>query len=208
MAEEQDEIVELVTVLDEHFDERIKGIHTAFPAKVVAYDPNFLTVAIQPLLKVKYRGGKIPVDMPQVLDVPVLFNRTSKSLDFHPIEPGDIGLAVCSERSISDWMAGPGAALYPDDPRQFSLSDAYFIPGGYPMGKPVISLGGSIPSGATGKLVKPGTKLYFGTNIPIPGTDANAELVSIVRKMAEWVKLMNAAHAGVGTVPVAEVTRN
>lgn len=202
----EEENIELISVLDEYFDVRMKGIHTAFPAKVDKFDPNTLKAAITPLLKVRYRGANAPVDLPQILDVPVLFTRTSKTLDFHPLAPGDIGLAVCSERSISDWMAGAGAALQPTDSRRFDISDAYFIPGGYPTMRPVLELGGSIPSGAVGTLVKPGTKLYYGTSLPIPGTTANAELISIVRQMAEWMEKMNAAHAGAGTIPVAEVT--
>jgi hypothetical protein len=204
MAEEigVEEVGEL-ELLDYHFDERLKGLHTAFPAKIVKYDPALMTATIQPLIQIKYKNETGPKDMPTVQDVPVVFGRSATTLDFHPLESGDIGLAVCSERSISDWMAGNGDPNFPGDSRQFSLSDAYFVLGGYPEGKtfPI-----DIPEGATGRIAKAGTKLYYGNDGTILTTDAKTELVSMMRLMADWMKKINEAHAGTGTIPVPEVT--
>jgi hypothetical protein len=139
-----------------------KETYTALPAIIESFDSETNTATILPGLKTKYDGETNAEEMPRVQDVPVVIARTGLGMALMPIQEGDIGLAVFSSRSISEFIAGAGNPVYPEDSRQFDLSDAYFIPGGYPTGKkwPL-----AIPSDAIGQSLANGAKLWFGGDV-------------------------------------------
>lgn len=184
----------LEDVLDLHFNTSKAAIHTAFPAKINSYDPSTMTCSIQPLIDSQDLNGT-RIKPPVLYKIPLLIQRTSGSLDVYPIKPGDIGLAVCSERSIGDWKRGNGDANFPTSPRQFDITDAYFIPGGYPTGK---TWNMEIPANARGIATANGTKLFFGPRTLLPVTGARKEIFSMTKALAE---VLAAVVVGVGTGP-------
>ncbi|EDR3673570.1 baseplate protein [Salmonella enterica subsp. arizonae serovar 40:z4,z24:] len=71
-------------------------------------------------------GAEMP--LPLLVDVPVQFPRAGGFALTYPVDPGDEGLVVFSDRCIDGWFSS-GAVGIPPDHRQHDLSDAMFIPG-------------------------------------------------------------------------------
>ena len=125
-------------VILDTIDARLTDVHTAIPAQVESYDIQTGTAEVQPLLKRKFKDGEV-VDLPICNQVPVVFPRTATSYIHLPIKKGDVGLVVFSERSI-DRYKNYGGSQDTQDPRKHSLSDGFFIPGGYPITTPPVSV--------------------------------------------------------------------
>jgi hypothetical protein len=121
-------------VLAMAIESRLFDVHTALPGVVEAYDPGTETVTVRPALKRKYEDGSV-VELPLIMNVPVTFPRGGKASITFPIKKGDSGLLIFSERSLDVWKA-KGGVVDPADPRKFNMTDAFFVPGGYPKGKP------------------------------------------------------------------------
>ena len=102
------------------------NIHTALPGKVVQYDGS-RSVDVQPLIQKKLADGTF-IELPVIVDVPLIFPGSSTGVFTFPIKRNDGVLLVFSERSIEEWM-GTGANSQPGDLRRFSLTDAIAIPG-------------------------------------------------------------------------------
>lgn len=125
-------------VIVDAIDNRLCELHTCLPAKIESYDSSNGTAEVQPLLKRKFKDGEV-VDLPICNQVPVAFPRTVTSYIHLPIKKGDVGLLLFSERSI-DRYKNFGGSQDPQDPRKHNLSDGFFIPGGYPITLPPISV--------------------------------------------------------------------
>lgn len=125
-------------VILDAFEARLCEVHTAIPGKVEKYDKLKGVADIQPLLKRKFKDGEV-VDLPICNQVPVCFPRTTTSYIHLPIKKGDVGLLIFSERSV-DRYKNLGGSQDPQDPRKHSLSDGFFIPGGYPITAPPSSV--------------------------------------------------------------------
>lgn len=129
------------------FQAMIGGVRTAFPGIVEAYDPATMRAEIQPCLMRSYHNAPAPTPLPKLLDVPVLFTSTGS---LHIIAPPDVGsyvLIVCCERSIDQWLTS-GGVVDPVNPRKFDVSDAFAIPGLFPLP----SVAGVSPPTAVGVL--------------------------------------------------------
>lgn len=114
------------------FQAMIGDIHSAFPGIVQAYDPLTMRAEVQPCLMKFYHNDPAPVALPKLLDVPVLFTSTGS---LHIIAPPDVGsyvLVVCCERSLDMWLTS-GGVVDPGVPRKFDISDAFAIPGLFPL---------------------------------------------------------------------------
>lgn len=101
-------------------------LRVAMPAIVKSFDGR-QTVTVQPALSTQDADGSEMAITPLV-DVPVQFPRGGKFALTFPIEAGDEGLLVISDRCIDGWFSS-GATGVPPDYRMHDLSDAFFIPG-------------------------------------------------------------------------------
>ncbi|OQY32021.1 MAG: hypothetical protein B6241_12405 [Spirochaetaceae bacterium 4572_59] len=101
--------------------------HTGLPGYIENYDPTSRTASVVPAMKKKYKSGK-ELAMPVIHNVPVQFPASKAASVSFPLEKGDEGMILFSERSIDQWMESGRAGL-PEDPRRYSLDDAFFIPG-------------------------------------------------------------------------------
>ena len=104
---------------------------TALPGIVISFDPAAMTVSVQPAVKgqVQDEGGKSSaVDLPLLVDVPVVFPCGGGFTLTHPIKPDDECLVVFSSRCIDGWWQGGGVGGAPDD-RMHDLSDGIAIVG-------------------------------------------------------------------------------
>ena len=122
-------------------------LHTSFPAKIKTYDPDTQKASIIPLYlkRLFLFGSGVPVLTQENIDdvsaiedpivipgVPVHWPSVNNRKTFiHlPLKAGDLGMAICCERSLDKWLASLGTdPLANDDFRHHHLSDAWFVPG-------------------------------------------------------------------------------
>ena len=126
----------------ERYDDRIEAIRTAqdghqaqiwtaLPGIVQSFNAGAVTVSVQPAIKGEVRGqdGKTSrVNLPLLVDVPVVFPRGGGYTLTFPVAVGDECLLVFSSRCIDGWWQDGGTqpAL---DQRMHDLSDAFAIIG-------------------------------------------------------------------------------
>lgn len=112
-------------------------IHTCMPGVVVAVNGD--RVDVQPLIKsvdigttrkIRTETGEYVTiddnDYPVVMDCPLQMLVTSKARITIPIEVGDQGLLLVSERDIRNWKEQKGNTQA--STRKFNRNDAFFLP--------------------------------------------------------------------------------
>ena len=109
-------------------DKKLCDLNTSLPAEIVRYDYDKNLAVVQPTLKRKYKSENSAVNLPNISNVPVAFQRMGNAHLRIPINIGDTGQLFFSQRSIDGWLVS-GGIIDPLDPRKFSLSDAIFYPG-------------------------------------------------------------------------------
>lgn len=104
------------------------------PGEIVAFDAAKQTATIQPLYKPQFNGK--PIDMPQLLEVPVRFTRAGGGGITYPIAAGDKVTLRPQMRSTENYNTdGNGEA---SDARSFNLSDMEaFLDGGESLNEPI-----------------------------------------------------------------------
>lgn len=98
---------EFVQEISDTIEDRMRGIHTAMPGKITAYDASKGLATVLPLMKYKKPDGTT-IAYPQITGVPVLFPQGAGqgvSIAF-PVKPGDGCLIIIAEQSIDFWLYG------------------------------------------------------------------------------------------------------
>lgn len=109
----------------------INGLLTALPAQIVRVDFSTLTATVQPTIQAKTRkadGSTVFVNLPELLDVPIVFPHGGGCSLTFPLKAGDEGLVVLSSVCIDSWWQSSGVQV-PFEFRHNDLSDAFFIAG-------------------------------------------------------------------------------
>ena len=105
---------------------------SALPCIVESYNADAVTITVQPAIQIPIRtleGDIELVDLPLLLDVPVMFLCAGGFTITHPIKKGDECFVVFSDRNIDNWWQ-QGGVQPPFDTRKHDLSDgfAFFRP--------------------------------------------------------------------------------
>ena len=193
-----------IELLDEHFAISIKDKRTSFPAIIKKVYLQEGKVDIQPIhkFKIKETGEKRTPSLIQ--DVPIVLARSKGSLDLIPIQEGDIGQAIISDRSISEWLNGNGSPIYPKNPNVMEGSQASFIPGGYPFNLSFIN---ALPENARAIIVKSGTGLFLGNDSLLSLNGGNSELTNILFALSAIVTSIDASvNGGANSAKLTELT--
>ena len=127
---------DLLTTIRDAVNSALAGLWTSMPCIVESYDKEAITVTVQPAIQaqVSQSDGTIKlVDLPLLLDVPVMFQRGGGVTMTFPIKPGDECLVVFSSRCIDTWWQ-QGGIQPPFENRKHDLSDgfAFFAPQSQP----------------------------------------------------------------------------
>jgi Phage protein Gp138 N-terminal domain len=104
---------------------------TALPGIIQAFDPNRLTCTVQPAVqaRVQSRANTYSwVNLPLLLDCPVVFPGGGGFTLTFPLQPGDECLVVFSSRCIDGWWQLGGIRVQPEL-RMHDLSDGFVLPG-------------------------------------------------------------------------------
>lgn len=103
------------------------SVHTAMPAKVSEYDEKTHRAKVVPTIRHLMDNG-MQIELPELVDVPVVFpSAASFDLEF-PLDKGDPVLLIFAETDIASWKTGADPAT-PDTASRFSLDASVAIPG-------------------------------------------------------------------------------
>lgn len=119
------------------FNGRAAMLWTALPGIVQSFDAEAMTCEVQPAIQGKQRDedGSIKlVNLPLLLDCPVVFPHAGGCSMTFPIKPGDECLVVFACRAIDLWWQS-GGVQPPAETRMHDLSDGFVIPGPYSQSK-------------------------------------------------------------------------
>lgn len=112
-------------------DGRQAEIWTALPGIVTAYDPDAITVSVQPAIDGSITGEDgvaQRVSLPLLVDVPVCFPMGGGMVLTFPVTAGDECMVVFSSRCIDGWWQSGGVQA-PAEHRMHDLSDGMAIVG-------------------------------------------------------------------------------
>lgn len=117
-------------------------INTMLMVSVLAVDVANQTVDVQPVIKSVVKddnSSKIfttiigedinvsDVTMPAIMGVPICYQRAGTAMITLPIQIGDTGMLICSQRDISLWKVNGGIAEQVEN-RMFDINDGVFLP--------------------------------------------------------------------------------
>jgi hypothetical protein len=131
----------LATVIAQAITSMMGAVHTCMPGQIETYDYKTAKADVLPLINRSYDDGSV-IRMPVIMNVPIVWPRTSAGAITFPLQRGDGVLILFSERSIDEWLTN-GKQVTPLDTRQYDLSDAIAIPGCF-------AFNVSVPSPANG----------------------------------------------------------
>lgn len=128
-------IQDFVEEMDEFVSDKMSGIHTAFPGKVLEFDPETSLAKIQPTMKFK-KPNEERMDYPVLSGVPLAYPQTygQKCTIAFPVKPGDEVIVIVSEQSLDLFMYGQES----DINLKHDLSNAMFIPGMFTKSNPIM----------------------------------------------------------------------
>lgn len=116
---------------------------TATPGIVVAYDPIRNVAQVQPAIGGRDVGTGLPLTLPILPDVPVMWPRGAGVTIRGELLPGDSVLLLVCDRAIDDWIA-LGGQVPGDVTRMHSLADAVALPMLSPSTPPLPASGGRL----------------------------------------------------------------
>ena len=110
----------------------LANLWTGLPCIVESYDADAVIITAQPAIQIPVRkndGGIELLDLPLLMDVPVMFPCAGGFTITHPINRGDECFIVFADRNIDNWWQSGGVQA-PFDTRKHDLSDgfAFFKP--------------------------------------------------------------------------------
>lgn len=121
----------LEQLLQDFHDMLSRELNTCIPG-IVEKKNSDNTVDVQPAIKRVYSDGKV-VDLPLLVEVPVLYPFSSKLSMSWPLVKDDPVIVFFSQRSIENWRKS-GGLVKPGDRRHHHLSDAFCMPAGAHVG--------------------------------------------------------------------------
>lgn len=107
------------------------NVWTALPGIVQSFDPGKMTLVVQPAIRAAVRdskGKQTWVELPLLLDVPVVFPAGGGFCLTLPIQQGDEVLVVFASRCMDAWWQSGGIQNQIEF-RLHDLSDGFAIPG-------------------------------------------------------------------------------
>ena len=112
-------------------DDARYDLHTCLPGVISSFDPSTMTAEVQPAIqRLVFPDGAAAqwVNLPLIVDVPVVvLSGGGYALTF-PIHPGDECLLIFAERSLDNWHEQGGISQQAHS-RMHSLSDAFVLVG-------------------------------------------------------------------------------
>ncbi|MBX4679765.1 Gp138 family membrane-puncturing spike protein [Klebsiella pneumoniae] len=109
----------------------MSAMRVSMPGIIQSFDPDAVTAVVQPAIKGAEQdesGYEVSVNLPLLVDVPVVFPRGGGCTLTFPVKAGDECLVIFADRCIDFWWQS-GGIQEPVDERMHDLSDAFCIVG-------------------------------------------------------------------------------
>ncbi|UMH04516.1 hypothetical protein JJ680_09755 [Klebsiella pneumoniae] len=109
----------------------MSAMRVSMPGIIQSFDPDAVTAVVQPAIKGVEQdesGADVSVNIPLLVDVPVVFPRGGGCTLTFPVKAGDECLVIFADRCIDFWWQS-GGIQEPVDERMHDLSDAFCIVG-------------------------------------------------------------------------------
>lgn len=109
----------------------VSAMRVSIPGIIQSFDPDAVTAVVQPAIKGAEQdesGAEVSVNLPLLVDVPVVFPRGGGCTLTFPVKEGDECLVIFADRCIDFWWQS-GGIQEPVDGRMHDLSDAFCIVG-------------------------------------------------------------------------------
>lgn len=117
---------DLAEVIAQRMEAERQTLWTSLPGEVVSVSGDGRTATIRPLYRPRFNGE--PVDMPELVDVPIQWPRGGGMVMRFPLKAGDQGEIRVQARNMDEWY-GRGSAEPAATARMHDLSDSTFQPG-------------------------------------------------------------------------------
>lgn len=115
----------MADLIGEQIHRALGDVNTSLPGQIVSFDPATQTATVKVLAKRSLNG--VATDYPDLVNVPVHFQRGGGFVQTMPIQPGDGGQIHFQSRDMSSWQSSGSPDAGAD--RYHSLSDAVLVPG-------------------------------------------------------------------------------
>lgn len=109
----------------------MSAMRVSIPGIIQSFDTDAVTAVVQPAIKGSEQdesGAEVSVNLPLLVDVPVVFPRGGGCTLTFPVKEGDECLVIFADRCIDFWWQS-GGVQEPVDGRMHDLSDAFCIVG-------------------------------------------------------------------------------
>lgn len=109
----------------------MSAMRVSIPGIIQSFDPDAVTAVVQPAIKGVEQdesGADVSVNIPLLVDVPVVFPRGGGCTLTFPVKAGDECLVIFADRCIDFWWQS-GGIQEPVDERMHDLSDGFCIVG-------------------------------------------------------------------------------
>ncbi|MGE5989813.1 Gp138 family membrane-puncturing spike protein [Klebsiella michiganensis] len=123
----------------------MSAMRVSIPGIIQSFDPNAVTAIVQPAIKGAEQdesGAEVSVNLPLLVDVPVVFPRGGGCTLTFPVKEGDECLVIFADRCIDFWWQS-GGIQEPVDGRMHDLSDAFAIIGPQSQAKKISGISSS-----------------------------------------------------------------
>lgn len=107
------------------------SLKSAGPGIIISFYPDEQVASIQPAIMDRWRdqqGNLKWVQLPVLVDVPIVLPRGGGLVLTMPIQPGDECLVVIADSCVNSWWMSGGIQTQ-EEIRMHDLSDGFFIPG-------------------------------------------------------------------------------
>ncbi|WP_142478594.1 Gp138 family membrane-puncturing spike protein [Klebsiella oxytoca] len=123
----------------------MSAMRVSIPGIIQSFDPDAVTAVVQPAIKGAEQdesGAEVSVNLPLLVDVPVVFPRGGGCTLTFPVKEGDECLVIFADRCIDFWWQS-GGIQEPVDGRMHDLSDAFCIVGPQSQAKKISGISAS-----------------------------------------------------------------
>lgn len=121
---EYDDVTQLFSV---HLSEFKRKLWTCLPAEIVSYEAKTRRARVAPLIQMRMVDGSV-LDMPEIVNVPVLSPGVGEMLITYGLAAGDVVLLLFSQRGLVEFKK-EWSLSSPTPGRMMSMSDALALPG-------------------------------------------------------------------------------
>ena len=123
----------------------MSAMRVSIPGIIQSFDTDAVTAVVQPAIKGSEQdesGAEVSVNLPLLVDVPVVFPRGGGCTLTFPVKEGDECLVIFADRCIDFWWQS-GGVQEPVDGRMHDLSDAFCIVGPQSQAKKISGISAS-----------------------------------------------------------------